>query len=119
MNFAKQIELCCGSFYICACFLSQGTFPVLPDCNLELAAVDAVLGACRAVLADFSGTMDSDQNSIRMLAQEFTKHGMSAEMLRRMSILQLRVQERRILNKTVSVLISQKRQLSAIGQRAR
>ena len=119
MNFVKQFELCCGSFYICACFLLQGTFPVLHDCNLELAAVDAVLGACRAVLANFSGTMDSDQDGIRNMAQHPTKHGMSAETLRRMSILQLRVQERRILNKTVSVLISQRRQLSAIGQRAR
>ena len=89
---------------------------MLHGCNLEVAAVDLVLDACRKALADLQGSMDDDKGAIQQLIQESAKHGMDAASLRRMNILQLRVQERRILNKTVSVLVSQRRQASTMTQ---
>lgn len=91
----------------------QGTFPVVHGCNLECAAVDAVLDACRAALAKLKGSTDEDKGAIQQSAQEPSRHGMGATNLRRTSILQLRIHERRILNRTVSVLISQRRHMSA------
>lgn len=90
---------------------------MLDGCDLELAAVDAVLDACRAALAGFSTSMEADRNALQQLLEESSaEHDMPPLRLRRMSILQLRLQERRILNRTVSVLISQRRQLSASGR---
>ena len=86
---------------------------MLHGCNLECAAVDAVLDACRTALAKLKGSMDEDKGAIQQLAQDSSRHGMDAMNSRRTSILQLKIQERRILNKTVSVLISQRRQISA------
>ena len=90
---------------------------MLDGCDLELAAVDAVLDACRAALAGFSTSMDADRNALQQLLEDSSaERNMDPLRLRRMSILQLRLQERRILNRTVSVLISQRRQLSASGR---
>ena len=90
----------------------QGTFPVLHGCSLELAAIDAVLRACRAALARFSSTDESDRDALQHLEEQPSGHSSNAQTRRRISILQLRVQERRVLNRTVSVLIGQRRQLS-------
>lgn len=91
----------------------------MQGCNLELLAVDAVLGVCRKALADLNSTMESDQEALQLMMKQSSEQGMSAPSQRRMSILRLRIQERRILNRTVSVLVSQKRQLSSSGQRVR
>ena len=98
-----------GSLYLCSL---QGRFPVLHGCNLESVAVDAVLDACRTALSNYKGSMDGDKDAIGQLAQDSSKHVANAASMRRMSILQLRIQERRILNKTVSVLVSQRRQIA-------
>ena len=83
---------------------------MLHGCNLEAAAVDAVLAACRTALANLRGSMDEDKDAIQQLAQQSSVH---AHRQRHVSILQLRMQERRILNKTVSVLVNRRRQVSA------
>ena len=57
--------------------------------------------------------MDEDKDAIQQLVQQSSKHGMHADSQRHMNILQLRMQERRILNKTVSVLINRRRQVCA------
>ena len=94
----------------------QGTFPVLHGCSLELAAMDAVLQACRAALARFSSTDESDRDALQQLQDQSSGHSSDAHKWRRISILQLRIQERRVLNRTVSVLIGQRRQLSQSRQ---
>ena len=94
----------------------QGTFPVLHGCSLELAAVDAVLHACRAALARFSSSDESDRDALQQLQSQSSGHNSDALTWRRISILQLRIQERRVLNRTVSVLIGQRRQLSQFRQ---
>ncbi len=94
----------------------QGTFPVLHGCSLELAAMDAVLHACRAALARFSSTDKSDRDTLQQLQDQSLGHSSDAHKWRRISILQLRIQERRVLNRTVSVLIGQRRQLSQSRQ---
>ncbi len=87
---------------------------MLDGCDLELAAMDALLVASRAALAGFSTSMEADRNALQQLAEQSSAdHDMAPLRLRRLSILQARMQERRILNRTVSVLISQKRQLMA------
>ena len=90
----------------------QGTFPVLHGCSLEMAAMDAVLQACRAALERFSSTDASDRDALQQLQNQPSGHSGNAHTWRRISILQLRIQERRVLNRTVSVLIGQRRQLS-------
>ena len=94
----------------------QGAFPVLHGCSLELAAMDAVLRACRAALARFSSTDESDRDALQQLQSQPSGHSSDARTWRRMSILQIRIQERRVLNRTVSVLIGQRRQLSLSRQ---
>ncbi len=78
--------------------------------------MDAVLDACRTALTNLKGSMDGDKDAIQQLAQKPSEHGANAASMRHMSILQLRIQERRILNKTVSVLVSQRRQMSSQRQ---
>ena len=78
--------------------------------------MDAVLHACRAALARFSSTDESDRDALQQLQNQSSGHSSNAHTWRRISILQLRIQERRVLNRTVSVLIGQRRQLSQSRQ---
>ncbi len=99
-----------GSLYLCSL---QGRFPVLHGCNLESVAVDAVLDGMSHSAIKPQGEHGWGQRCHRAAGTGlFPSMFANAASMRRMSILQLRIQERRILNKTVSVLVSQRRQIA-------
>jgi len=80
------------------------------DVSVSKAAVDLVTKECRAALAEISGTMEADQEAISKLnAQIAGAPAHNAEALqRRADILQLRINERKILNRTLFILRSQR-----------
>lgn len=79
------------------------------DASVSKAAVDLVTKECRAALAEISGTMEADQEGISKLKVQIAgrpAHNAKA-LQRRADILQLRINERKIVNRTLFILRSQ------------
>ena len=76
----------------------------------ERLALDAVIGACKKLLAAYPVSMQSDQESLEALRSPLGRVPREAQ--RTADILRLRIQEQRVLNKTIFSLQQRKRPLS-------
>ena len=80
--------------------LAQGSFPRIDGRDTERMAEDAVTAACKRVLSGYPTSLESDQDALDRLRGGRLRAGEPAGQ-RAADILQLRIQERRILNKAV------------------
>jgi hypothetical protein len=92
---------------------AQGSFPSIDGQDTQRMAVDAVIAACKRVLAGYPTSLQSDQGALEKLLGARPKGG-EARRGRAADILRLRIQERRILNKTVASLQQQRSALKAL-----
>ena len=86
---------------------AQGAYPRIDGRDTERMAWDAVSAACKQLLAGFPTTLQSDQDALERLLDGRSRKGEAASP-RAADILRLRIQERRILNKTVFSLQQQR-----------
>ena len=89
---------------------AQGHFPVIEGQDCEKLALDAVIGSCKRLLAAYPATIQSDQESLGALCSPSGR--MPREAQRTADILRLRMQEQRVLNKTIFSLQQRKRPLT-------
>ena len=85
----------------------QGAYPRVDGKNTERMAWDAVAAACKHLLAGFPTTLQSDQDALERLLNSRGRKGEPVSP-RAADILRLRIQERRILNKTLFSLQQQR-----------
>lgn len=81
------------------------------------AAIDLVMKHCKAALASISGTLEGDQEALSKVNAQIAKAA-AAQMTtlqRRRDIYQIRINERKILNKTLYTLRCQRATALGIG----